>query len=150
MPKRLLYKDNMAEKKNGFLSKVAGLKGKVGLGMLTAFKRSTESKQCIADAKSGGASGREARRVCRDQYGSRLGNAGRKLGILPQEAKGINVSQYAQKRFLNNSPSNLGMSNEQFAFGGDTGTVRTAGFNYLYLIPLVLFIPAIRKLIGFK
>ena len=139
------------EKKNG---KFKGMIASQGLGMLkkvgSLLKRSDESRQCIDNAKSQGASGREARQVCRDRYGSRLGNAGRKLGILPQEAKGLKVSQFAQKLVRGNTPNKFGMTNEQFILpGGGSGTgngVMKSGFNYLYLLPLLLFVPQIQKL----
>ena len=129
-----------------------------GLGMLKnlpgVLQRSPESRQCIDSKKAMGLSGRQARQECRDQYGSRLGNAGRKLGILPQQAKGLNVSQFVQKQVRQNTPSKFGMTNEQIIFpsGGSStgGGVMKGGFNYLYLIPLVLFFPAVRKLIGLK
>lgn len=139
------------EKKKGFLGQVfKGASPSGALGMLKMLGRSSDSKQCIANAKSQGATGKEARRSCRTQYGSRLGNAGRSLGILPKKSQGISVSTFAQQQFLNRTPSQSGTINE-FAFGGGNGTqVKKAGFNYLYLIPLVLFVPALRKLIGFK
>ena len=141
------------EKKKGFLGQVLqGASPGGALGMLKMFSRSPGSKQCIADAKSQGATGREARQGCRSEYGSRLGNAGRSLGILPKEAKGISVSRFAQQQFLNRTPSQSGTINE-FAFPSGGGTqVKTAGFNFQwwYILPLVLFVPALRKLIGFK
>ena len=74
----------------------------VGYGMLKnlpgVIQRSPESRACIDQKKAEGKSGRQARKECRDQYGSRLGNAGRKLGILPQQAKGLTVSQFAQQQ----------------------------------------------------
>jgi hypothetical protein len=129
-----------------------------GLGMLRnlpgVLQRSPESRECIDSKKAMGLSGRQARQECRDQYGSRLGNAGRKLGILPQQAKGLSVSQFAQKQVRQNTPSKYGMTNEQIIFpsgGSSTGNgVMKGGFNYFYLIPLVLFFPAVRKLIGLK
>ena len=73
-----------------------------GLGMLKnlpgVIQRSADSRACIDQKRAQGKSGRQARAECRDIYGSRLGNAGRKLGILPQQAKGLSVSQFAQKQ----------------------------------------------------
>jgi hypothetical protein len=128
--------------------------GTAGIGMLRklpgVLKRTADSRACI-DSKSQTMSRREARRECRDIYGSRLGNAGRKLGILPQEAKGLSVSQFAQKQARANTPNKMGMSTQQeFAFGGGSPTAVKGGFNMWYLIPLVLFIPGIQKLIGIK
>ena len=100
-----------------------------------------------------GKSGRQARQECRDQYGSRLGNAGRKLGILPQQAKGLSVSQFAQKQVKQNTPSKFGMTNEQIIFpsGGSStgGGVMKSGFNPLFLAVGLLFIPGVRKFLGF-
>ena len=125
------------------------------LGMLKnikgALKRSSDSRQCIDTKRGEGLSGRRARQECKDRYGSRLGNAGRKLGILPQEAKGLNVSQFAQQQARRNTPNKMGMSTQQeFAFGGGSSKSVEAGFNVWYLLPLVLFLPAVRKLIGIK
>jgi hypothetical protein len=125
-----------------------------GVGMLKNLggylKRSPESRQCIDSKKAQGLSGRQARQECRDLYGSRLGNAGRKLGILPQEAKGLNVSQFAQKVVRSNTPNKFGMTNEQFILpGGGSGTgngVMKGGFNYLYLLPLLFLLPGVQKL----
>ena len=126
---------------------------KQGLGMLrnvgTALKRSPESRQCIDEQKAMGKSGREARQVCRDRYGSRLGNAGRKLGILPQEAKGVNVSQFAQDQFKRSIPNKLGMTSEQIVFPGGSTTTRKSGFNPIFLLFVIPFIPGVRKFFGF-
>lgn len=140
----------MAEKNGKFKTMFA----QQGLGMLkkvgSLLKRSDESRQCIDNKKAQGLSGRQARQECRDRYGSRLGNAGRKLGILPQEAKGLNVSQFVQQKVRANTPNKFGMTNEQFILpGGGSGTgngVARGGFNYLYLLPLLLFVPQIQKL----
>ena len=139
------------EKKNG---KFKGMIASQGLGMLkqvgSLLKRSDESRECIDTAKAQGLSGRQARQECRDRYGSRLGNAGRKLGILPQEAKGLSVSQFANQKIRGNTPSKFGMTSEQFILpsgGSSTGNgVVRGGFNYLYLLPLLLFVPQIQKL----
>ena len=124
-----------------------------GLGMLrnvgTALKRSPESRQCIDEQKAMGKSGREARQVCRDRYRSRLGNAGRKLGILPQEAKGVNVSQFAQDQFKRSIPNKLGMTSEQIVFPGGSTTTRKSGFNPIFLLFAIPFIPGVRKFFGF-
>ena len=128
-----------------------------GLGMLKnlpgVLQRSPESRACIDQKKAQGKSGREARSECRDLYGSRLGNAGRKLGILPQEAKGLNVKQAVQQMARKNTPNKYGMNNDQIIFplgGSSTGnTVAKGGFNPLLLLGLVFFIPGVRKFIGF-
>ena len=124
-----------------------------GLGMLrnvgSALKRSSESKQCIAEQKAAGLSGSQARKVCRDRYGSRLGNAGRKLGILPQQAKGVSVSQFAQNQFKKNIPNKIGMTSEQFVFPNGQLQPRQGGFNPLFLLLALPFIPGVRKFLGF-
>ena len=126
---------------------------KQGVGMLrnlgSALKRSPESKQCISEQKSAGLSGRQARKVCRDRYGSRLGNAGRKLGILPQEAKGVKVSQFAQNQFKKNIPNKIGMTSEQIVFGNGSMQPKQGGFNPLFLLLALPFIPGVRKFLGF-
>ena len=105
---------------------------KTGVGMLqnirSALRRSPESRQCIDEQRAMGKSGREARQVCRDRYGSRLGNAGRKLGILPQEAKGVKVSQFAQDQFKRSIPNKLGMTSEQIVFPSGSKTARKRRF----------------------
>ena len=129
----------------------------VGYGMLKnlpgVLQRSPESRECIDSKKAMGLSGRQARQECRDEYGSRLGNAGRKLGILPQQAKGLSVSQFAQKQVRQNTPSKFGMTNEQIVFpsgGSSTGNgVIKSGFNPLFLVAGLLFIPGVRKFLGF-
>ena len=128
-----------------------------GLGMLKnlpgVLQRSKDSRDCIDAKKRAGKSGRQARKECRDAYGSMLGNAGRKLGILPQQAKGLSVSQFAQQQVRANTPSKFGMTNEQIVLpggGGSTGNgVAKGGFNPLLLLGLVFFIPGVRKFIGF-
>lgn len=128
----------------------------VGYGMLKnlpgVIQRSPESRACIDQKKAEGKSGRQARKECRDQYGSRLGNAGRKLGILPQQAKGLTVSQFAQQQVRANTPNKYGMTNEQIVLpsgGSSTGNgAIKSGFNPLLLLGLVFFIPGVRKFIG--
>ena len=116
-------------------------------------QRSADSRACIDQKKAQGKSGRQARSECRDIYGSRLGNAGRKLGILPQQAKGLSVSQFVQKQARANTPNKFGMTNEQIILpsgGSSTGGVMKSGINPLfYLIGLVVFLPTVRKFIGF-
>lgn len=118
----------------------------------SALRRSPESRACIDNKKAMGKSGRQAREECREIYGSRLGNAGRKLGILPQQAKGLKVNQFAQQAFRANTPNKLGMTNEQFILpsgGASTGNgaVR-GGFNPLLLVGLLFFLPPVRKIFG--
>ncbi len=128
-----------------------------GLGMLKnlpgVIQRSADSRACIDQKKAQGKSGRQARAECRDIYGSRLGNAGRKLGILPQQAKGLSVSQFAQQQVRQNTPSKFGMTNEQIVLplgGSSTGNgVMKSGINPLFLIGGLLFIPGVRKFLGF-
>lgn len=125
-----------------------------GLGMLknfgTALKRSPESRACIDGKKASGLSGKQARQQCRTQYGSRLGNAGRQLGILPEELRGVSVSQLVQKSSIKNTPSKFGTVNEAFGLGGgfNGGTIQAkkGGFNFLYLLPLLFIVPQIQKL----
>lgn len=120
-----------------------------GTDILKSLKRSEESRACIDERKAVGDTGREARKYCRTQYGSRIGNIGRQLGISPQLADRVKANPFDQSKQIRNTPSMGGTVNE-FAFGGGSPKPVTSGFNFLYLIPLVLFIPAIRKLIGFK
>lgn len=128
----------------------------VGYGMLRnlpgVLQRSPESRACIDQKKAEGKSGRQARKECREQFGSRLGNAGRQLGILPQEAKGLKISQIAQNVARQNTPNKFGMTNEQIVLpggGGSTGNgVTKGGLNPLLLLGLVFFIPGVRKFIG--
>ena len=128
-----------------------------GLGMLKNLpgivQRSADSRACIDQKKAQGKSGRQARAECREIYGSRLGNAGRKLGILPQQAKGLSVSQFAQQQVRQNTPSKFGMTNEQIVLpsgGSSTGSgVMKSGINPLFLIGAVFFIPGVRKFFGF-
>ncbi len=132
-----------------------GVLGTKAVGMLKRLpgivKRSSDSRSCIDAKKRQGASGSQARKECRQVYGSRLGNAGRQLGILPQRDKTVRANMFDQARSLVQTPSKMGTVNE-FAFGGSGGTTDTmkAGFNVWYLLPLVLFLPAVRKLIGIK
>lgn len=143
----------MAEDRKAEKMAIAGK----ALGMLRnlpgVLKRSADSRECIDTKRAQGKSGREARQECRDRYGSRLGNAGRKLGILPQEAKGVSVSKFAQQAVRANTPSKFGMTNEQFILpsgGASTGSgVMRGGFNYWYLLPVLLFLPAVRKYFKF-
>jgi len=121
-----------------------------GLGMLSkiggAVRRSPESRACIDAKKRQGKSGRQARRECKDIYGSRLGNAGRKLGIFPQEAKGLSISQFAQKQFRKGTPSPMGMVNEQLIAGGGATQPTRAGFNPIWILGgALLLLPFIRK-----
>ena len=143
----------MAEDKKQRRMAIAG----EALGMLKnlpgAFRRSADSRACIDQKKAQGKSGRQARAECRDIYGSRLGNAGRKLGILPQQAKGLSINQFAQKQFRQNTPNKFGMTNEQIVLplgGSSTGNgVMKSGINPLFLIGGLLFIPGVRKFLGF-
>lgn len=129
--------------------------GNKAVGMLKNIpgivKRSSDSRACIDTKKRQGASGSQARKECRQVYGSRLGNAGRQLGILPKQSARVQANRFEQARSLADTPSKLGTVNE-FAFGGMGGSTDTvkAGFNVWYLLPLVLFLPAVRKLIGIK
>ena len=128
-----------------------------GLGMLKnlpgVLRRSPQSRACIDQKKAEGKSGRVARQECREQFGSRLGNAGRKLGILPQQAKGLTVSEFAQQQVRQNTPSKFGMTNEQIVLpsGGSStgGGMVKSGFNPLFLVAGLLFIPQVRKFLGF-
>ena len=76
---------------------------------------------------------------------------GRSLGILPEELKGVTVSKFIQQQSINRTPNKMGTVSEQFLFGGGdringNGTVKKAGFNYLYLLPLVFLLPQVQKL----
>ena len=128
----------------------------VGYGMLRnlpgVLRRTPDSRACIDQKKAEGKSGRQARQECREIFGSRLGNAGRQLGILPQQAKGLSINQFAQKQIRQNTPNKFGMTNEQIVLpggGGSTGNGVVKGkFNPLLLLGLVFFIPGVRKFIG--
>ena len=127
-----------------------------GLGMFknigSALRRTPESRACIDNKKAMGKSGRQARQECREIYGSRLGNAGRALGITPQQAKGLKVSQFAQQAVRGKTPSAFGMTNEQIILpsgGSSTGNgVVRGGFNPLLLVGLLFFLPPVRKIFG--
>ena len=127
-----------------------------GLGMFknigSALRRTPESRACIDNKKAQGLSGRQARKECREIYGSRLGNAGRALGITPQQAKGLSVSQFAQQAVRGKTPNKFGMTNEQFILpsgGANTGNgVVRGGFNPLLLVGLLFFLPPVRKIFG--
>lgn len=127
-----------------------------GLGMFrnigSALRRTPESRACIDNKKAQGKSGRQARQECREIYGSRLGNAGRALGITPQQAKGLSVNQFAQQAVRGNTPSKFGMTNEQIILpsgGASTGNgVVKGGFNPLFLVGLLFFLPPVRKIFG--
>tara|TARA_E500000331_G_scaffold265551_1_gene256756 strand:- start:364 stop:786 length:423 start_codon:yes stop_codon:yes gene_type:complete len=131
--------------------KGVGVLGAKAVGMLknlpSFLKRSAGSRACIDTKKSQGISGKQARQECRQIYGSRLGNAGRQLGILPKQSARVQANRFEQARSLADTPSKLGTVNE-FAFGGASGSTDSvkAGFNYLYLLPLLLFVPQIQKL----
>lgn len=135
----------MAEKKDRKM-----MAGKIGTGFMKIIgqiRRSPEKRQCIQDQRQAGASGREARQYCRQQYGSGLGNLGRSLGLTGKKEGRIKQRPIFPAFDKNNgaymSPTGLAMP---------TGT-RTAGlgaFQWWWLLPIVLFVPAIRKLIGFK
>ena len=143
----------MAEDKKERRMAIAG----EALGMLKnlpgALRRSADSRACIDQKKAQGKSGRQARTECREIYGSRLGNAGRQLGILPQQAKGLSINQFAQKQFRQNTPNKFGMTNEQIVLplgGSSTGNgVMKSRINPLFLIGGLLFIPGVRKFLGF-
>ncbi len=122
-----------------------------GTDILKALKRTDDSRSCIDAKRREGKSGREARKECREVYGSRLGNVGRQLGISPQLAGRVYANAQDQAKFLRNTPKGNGTANS-FAFGGGgiAPSTKSAGFNLWYLLPLVLFVPAIRKLIGIK
>ena len=143
----------MAEDKKERRMAIAG----EALGMLKnlpgVLRRSADSRACIDQKKAQGKSGRQARAECRQIYGSRLGNAGRQLGILPQQAKGLSINQFAQKQFRQNTPNKFGMTNEQIVLplgGSSTGNgVMKSGINPLFLIGGLLFIPGVRKFLGF-
>jgi len=122
----------------------------VGSQVLDILKRSPESRACIDNKRAQGLSGRQARKECREQFGSRLGNAGRQLGILPENSQGISVNQFLQKQSIKNTPSQMGTVNE-FAIPSYTNGVKKAGGNYttLLLLGLGVLLFANRKFFGF-
>jgi len=125
--------------------------GKIGTGFMKLIgqvRRSPEKRQCIQDQKTAGASGREARQYCRQQYGSGIGNLGRSLGLTGKKEGRIQqrpiFPAFDKTNGAYMSPSGMAIP---------TGGVRTAGlgaFQWWWLLPIVLFVPGIRKLIGFK
>ena len=119
-------------------------------GKLDVFKRSQDSRDCIDTKKAQGKTGRQARKECREQYGSRLGNAGRQLGILPAGSQGVKVNQFLQKQSIKNTPSQMGTVNE-FAIPSYPDRVKKAGGNYttILLIGLGVLAFANRKIFGF-
>jgi len=121
-----------------------------GSQVLDLLKRSPESRACIDNKKAQGKTGRQARRECREQFGSRLGNAGRQLGILPAGSQGVKVSQFLQKQSIKNTPSQMGTVNE-FAIPSYPTGVNKAGGNYMtvLLIGLGVLAFANRKFFGF-
>jgi hypothetical protein len=123
---------------------------KAGSQVLDLLKRSPESRACIDNKKAQGISGRQARRECKKQFGSRLGNAGRQLGILPAGSQGVSVSQFLQKQSIKNTPSQMGTVNE-FAIPSYPSGAKTAGGNYMtvLLLGLGVLLFANRKIFGF-
>ena len=121
-----------------------------GSQVLDILKRSPESRACIDSKKAQGKSGRQARKECREQFGSRLGNAGRQLGILPQDSQGVRVNQFLQKQSIKNTPSQMGTVNE-FAIPSYPDRVKKAGGNYttVLLLGLGVLLFANRKFFGF-
>lgn len=132
-----------------------------GLGMLkqigSKLKRTPESRACIDRKKAQGLSGRQARQECRKIYGSRLGNAGRSLGILPEELKGVSANQILQQLNKKNTPNRFGtVAEPMFAPNGGGGVfvgngmqTSKAGFNPMFLAVGLLFLPPVRKFLGF-
>jgi hypothetical protein len=122
-----------------------------GTDILKTLKRSKDSRDCISAKRRSGATGSEARKECRDIYGSRLGNAGRQLGIVPEKVQPVRANAFDQARSLRQTPSKMGTVNE-FAFGGSSGgtDVVKSGFSYWYLLPLLFFVPQVRKFLGLK
>ncbi len=127
------------------LKAVSALKGNLGV-----LKRTQQSRDCIDNKKASGLSGRQARKECREQFGSRLGNAGRQLGILPADLQGVSVSQFLQKKSIKNTPSQMGTVNE-FAIPSYPSGAKTAGSNYMtvLLLGLGVLLFANRKFLGF-
>jgi len=123
---------------------------KIGTGFMKLIgqvRRSPEKRQCIADQKQAGASGREARQYCRQEYGSGIGNLGRALGLT-----GKKEGRIKQRPIFPAFDKSNGAYMSPSGFAMPTGP-RTAGataFQWWWLLPIVLFVPGIRKLIGFK
>ena len=116
----------------------------------SALKRTQQSRDCIDSKKAQGKSGRQARKECREQFGSRLGNAGRQLGILPKDSQRLRVNQFLQKQSIKNTPSQMGTVNE-FAIPSYPDKVKKAGGNYtnILLLGLGVLLFANRKFFGF-
>jgi len=124
---------------------------KLGTGFMKLIgqvRRSPEKRQCISDQKQAGASGRKAREFCRDKYGSGIGNLGRSLGLT-----GKKEGRIQQRPMFPAFDKSNGAYMSPSSMAVPTGGVRTAGagaFQWWWLLPIVLFVPGIRKLIGFK
>ena len=124
---------------------------KIGTGFMKLIgqvRRSPEKRQCISDQKQAGASGREARQFCRQQYGSGIGNLGRSLGLT-----GKKEGRIQQRPIFPAFDKSNGAYMSASGMAMPTGGPRTAGagtFQWCWLLPIVLFVPAIRKLIGLK
>lgn len=113
---------------------------KIGMGFMRFIgqvRRSPEKRQCIQDQKQAGASGREARQYCREQYGSGIGNLGRSLGLTGK--KEGRIKQTPMFPAFDNS-NGAYMSPGNFAM--PTGT-RTAGFQWWWLLGLLIFLPGL-------
>jgi len=122
---------------------------KIGTGFMRFIgqvRRSPQKKQCIAEQKQAGATGREARQFCRQQYGSGIGNLGRTLGLT-----GKREGRVTQKPLFPRPDQTNGALMSAGGFAIPTGGVKKAGaFQWWWLLPVVLFVPAIRKQIGLK
>jgi hypothetical protein len=116
----------------------------------SALKRTQDSRDCIDFKKAQGKTGKQARKECRDQFGSRLGNAGRQLGILPQDSQRLRVNKFLQKQSIKNTPSQMGTVNE-FSIPSYPDRVKKAGGNYMtvLLLGLGVLLFANRKFLGF-
>ena len=114
---------------------------KIGTGFMKFIgqvRRSPEKRQCISDQKQAGATGREARQFCRQQYGSGIGNLGRTLGLTGKKEGRIKQNPIFPSFDRSNgalmSPAGMAMP---------TGGVRTAGFQWWWLLGLLIFLPGL-------
>jgi len=130
------------EKKEG--GQVMAKVGTNFMKIIGQIRRSPEKQACIDQAIGGGASKRDARKSCRKTYGSGIGNFGRSLGLTGTRESRIQ----ARPIFPAFNKSNGAMMSPGDMMAGSYGNTRTAGsFSWWYILPVLLFLPAVRKLI---
>ena len=133
------------EKKEG--GQVMAKVGTNFMKIIGQIRRSPEKQACIDQAVGGGASKRDARKSCRKTYGSGIGNLGRSLGLTGEKESRISARPIFPA--FNQSNGVMMSPNEGKTWAiGSYGNTRTAGsFSWWYILPVLLFLPAVRKLI---